>query len=212
MRTVALLAIVVCSSTAAFADSEHYEQIRVDGGLTGSSVGVSDRDGVGMVTEIKGMVHDNIAIGGRVEIAMMFGGHIGQDALPLSFAMAACGLLKAEVYAGSGPIRPFVGFGAGAYTIGSQTIERGPNTSGIQSAVGRYFGIAPQIGVDLGPVRLAATYNALAGASLEVQDMVGNVMRTSRVSQNYLSLEVSFQFAGGRKRAPIARPANNPRR
>jgi hypothetical protein len=44
MRTVAL-AILVCSSTAEFADSEHYEQIRVDGGLTGSSVGVTGRDG-----------------------------------------------------------------------------------------------------------------------------------------------------------------------
>jgi hypothetical protein len=205
MRTLAI-AIVVCSSSTAIADSEHFEQIRVDGGLTGSSVGVSDRDGVGMVTEIKGMVHDNLAIGGRVEVAMMFGGHVGQDALPLNFAMAACGLLKAEVYAGSGQIRPFVGLGVGGYTIGSQTIDAGPNTAGIQSAVGRYIGIAPQLGVDLGRVRLAATYNALVGASLEVHDVVGTTMRTSRMSQNYLSLELSFQFAGGRKRAPSARP------
>lgn len=199
MRALAL-AMVLCSGSAAFAESEHYEQIRADGGLTASSVGVSDRNGAGMVVEIKGMVHDNLAIGGRVEVAMMFGGHLGRDALPLNIAMAACGLLEAEVYGGSGRVRPFIGLGVGGYTIGSQTIESGPNTTGIHSAIGRYLGIAPQLGVDLGRVRLGATYNALLGASLEVHDMVGTVMQTSRVSQNYLSLELSFQFAGGRKR------------
>lgn len=205
MRTL-VLAIAICSSAAAVADSEHYEQIRVDGGLTGSSVGITDRNGFGMVVEIKGMVRDYLAIGGRVELAMMFGGHIGQDELPLSFAMATCGLLKVELYGGAGYVRPFAGLGAGGYTIGSQAIVSGPNTSGIQSSIGRYFGVAPQIGVDLGRVRIAATYNAILGASLEVVEMVGGVRQTSQVSQNYLSVELSFQFAGGRKRAPNTQP------
>lgn len=190
MRAALLLLLIAAGP--AYADD-----IRVDFGLTGSSVGVSGRDGTGLVTEIKGMVNDNLAVGGRVEMAVMFGGHVGQDELPLDIAMAACGLVKAEMYLAPGQIRPFVGLGAGAYTIGSQTIDSGPNTAGITSRTGRYFGIAPQIGIDLGRVRLAATYNAILGASLDVYDTT--TMRTSSVSQNYLSLELSFQFATGRK-------------
>ena len=202
-RGFALLALG--AATPAFADPESYEQIRVDAGLTASSVAASDRWGGGMAMEIKALVNDHLAIGGRVEVGVMFGGVVGADALPLSVAMAACGLLKAEIYAGDGPIRPFVGLGVGGYTIGSQTIAAGPNTAGIDQQTGRYFGIAPQLGIDLGPVRLAATYNAILGASLEIHQTTGTVEQTSRVSQNYLSLELSFQFAGGRKEPPPAR-------
>lgn len=206
MRAARWLALLgVLAARDASAESEHYEQIRVDAGITGSSVAVSERSGAGMVAEIKVMVHDNVAVGGRVEVAVMFGGVVGDDELPLDVAMAACGLAKVEAYAGSGPIRPFVGLGAGGYTIGSQTIDSGPNTSGIYQQTGRYFGVAPQIGVDLGRVRIAATYNAILGASLELHQMIGDVEQRSRVSQNYLSLELSFQFAGGRKTSP-ARP------
>jgi len=206
MRALVLLLGMVTFGhlRAAGAESEHYEQIRFDGGLTGSSVGVRDRSGVGMVAEIKAMVHDHVAVGGRVEIAVMFGGVVGQDELPLDVSMAASGLIKAELYGGTGSIRPFVALGAGGYTIGSHSIQSGPNTAGISTSIGRYFGVAPEVGVDLGPVRIAATYNAILGASLEVHDMVGNAPQTTHVSQNYLSIELSFRFAGGRKPRPRA--------
>ena len=71
---------------------------------------------------------------------------------------------------------------------------------------GRYFGVAPQIGIDLGRVRLAATYNAILGASLEVHQTVGDVEQTSSASQNYLSLELSFRFGGGRRAPPATQP------
>ena len=196
---------VAMSGRDAFGDSSKYEDVRIDAGLTGSMAGVSDRNGAGMVTEIKAMVTDGLAIGGRVEVAVMFGGHVGNDQLPLEIAMAACGLAKAELFLAPGPIRPFVAFGAGGYTIGAQTIDSGPNTTGIYQQTGRYFGVAPEVGIDLGRVRLAATYNAIVGASLEIHQMTGNVPQTSRVSQNYLSLELSFQFGGGVKPLPHPR-------
>lgn len=197
---VTLLSLV--AHGRAFGDSARYEQIRVDGGVTGSTVGVSDRNGAGMVVEIKSMVRDYLAIGGRVEVAVMFGGVVGEDELPLEIAMAACGLIKAELYGGAGHVRPFVSLGIGGYTVGAQTIDSGPTTSGISQQTGRYFGVAPQIGIDLGRVRLAATYNAILGASLEIRQTIGTVEQTTHASQNYLSLELSFQFAGGRKSPP----------
>lgn len=195
---LSLLALVA-SSAEARADAEHYENVRVDFGLTGSTVGISGRNGTGMAVELKGMAHDNLAIGARVELAVMFGGVVGQDRAPLGVAIAASGLLKAEYLVGHGVLRPFVGLGAGGYTIGSQSIEAGPNRDGISSSTGRYFGVAPQIGIDIGRVRVAATYNAILGAYLELHQTIGTVEETTTLSQNYLSLELAFQFAGGRK-------------
>lgn len=148
------------------------DDVRVAFGLTGSSVDVSDRNGAGMVTEIKGRVNDFVSIGGRVEVAVMFGGHV--DAGELEVAMAACGIAKAEVFLTDTKIRPFVGFGIGGYTVGSQTA--------LMSRTGRYFGVAPQAGIDFDRLRFAATYNAILGQSTEE-------------SQSYLSLELSFEFA-----------------
>jgi len=200
-----VLVVVTASHAAAHAEAEHYENVRLDAGITGSTVGISDRNGSGMTVEIKGMAHDNVAIGGRVEVAVMFGGIVGADEAPLDVSIAASGLLKAEYLFGNAMIRPFLGFGAGGYTIGSQTIAAGPNRDGIDVRTGRYFGVAPQIGIDIGRVRLGATYNAILGAYLELHQTIGNVEQTQRLSQNYLSLELSFQFAGGRKPMPPQR-------
>lgn len=190
-----LVAIALGVGEPAFADVERHE-IRVDGGMLGSSVAISDRDGVGFATEIKEMVNSNLAVGGRVELDMMFGGHVGQDNLPLDFTMAACGLVKGEYLFGAGTVRPFVGFGAGLFSIGSHSIQDGPNTHGIHTKVGDYFGVAPQLGVDVGRLRLAMTYHAILGAGIDVHETVGTTEMTTTLSQNYLSLELSFRFGG----------------
>jgi len=194
MNRVVLVGAVLASRVA-IAESEHFEQIRVDAGMTASSVAIDERSGGGVVAEIKAMVHDHVAVGGRVEVAMMFGGVVGDEQEQLDLAMAASGLLEVEVFAGMGPVRPFAGFGIGGYTIGAQTVQ----DAGVRQETGRYVGVAPQLGVDIGRLRLAATYNAILGASLEVRQMIGTVERTTRLSQNYLSLELSFRFGGGRK-------------
>jgi hypothetical protein len=193
----------------AFAESEHYEQIRVDTGMTGSSVGVSDRNAVGFVAEIKVNAHDNIAIGGRVEIAVMFGGNVGAEELP--FGLAAAALVKSEYLVGTGVVRPFAGIGAGLYSMGSHTIVSDPNgDSGISTTSGRYFGVAPEVGLDVGRLRLAVTYNAILGTSVEHRQTSGGIEHRESLSQSYLSFEMSFRFGGGRKPAVPATVASAP--
>lgn len=199
------LLIVAAASADVQAEAEHYENVRVDAGVTGSTTGISGRNGSGMVVEIKGMAHDNIGIGARVEMAVMFGGELGNDNTDVGIAMAASGVIKAEYLLGREFVRPFVGLGAGGYsinTIGTRSSDQAPNGSRLTSVTGRYFGVAPQVGVDLGPVRIAATYNAILGAQLELIEDIGGVDRTTHHSQNFLSIELSYQFAGGRKQAP----------
>jgi outer membrane protein X len=179
MRVLVALALLGGAASA--------DNIRVDVGMTGSSVSVADRNAVGVVTEIKVNAHDNVAIGGRVEVAAMFGGLVNQEELP--FGIAAAALLKGEYLLGAGHVRPFAGLGAGLYSIGSHTIADG----GISTTAGRYFGLAPEVGVDAGRVRLAATYNAVLGTSVEYRQTTGGMHRES-FSQSYLSLELSFRF------------------
>lgn len=194
------LGLVVLAGDAR-AEAEHYEQVRVDAGMTGSTVAVSDRNGVGFVVEIKVNAHDNIAIGGRVEMAVMFGGRVEDEDLP--FGLTAAGLVKAEYLLGTGPVRPFAGLGAGVYSMASHTIVSDPDgSSGISTTTGRYFGVAPGLGLDLGRVRIAATYNAILGTSVEYRQTSGGVEHRESYSQSYLSLELSFRFGGGRKPAP----------
>ena len=203
-----LAALGVAIGGEARADAQHYEQIRVDVGMTGSSVSVSDRNGVGFVTEIKANLHDNVAIGGRVEFGVMFGGLVEDNELP--FGMAACGLVKGEYLLGTGPVRPFVGFGAGVYSIASYAIIDDEGNSRTESTVGRYVGVAPAIGVDLGRLRLAATYHAILGTSVEYRSTTAGIESRQTLSQSYLALEASLRFGGDRKQpaamnAPPAR-------
>jgi outer membrane protein X len=197
-RSVAALVMLLGVRTSV-AEPENYERIRADGGLTMSRGAVEGRKGFGFSTEIKGMIHDNLSVGARVEVAFLFGGIVGDEDSELGFAMAACGLGKVEYLLGTSLLRPFAGLGLGVYSIGSTTIDTGPGTTGYRSSEGRYVGMAPQLGVDLGKVRFSMTYNALLGASIEFRETIGTAVRTTDISRNYVSIELSFQFAGGKK-------------
>ena len=192
------LLVVAAMSTEVRAEAEHYEHIRVDVGMSGSTVSVSDRNASGFVAEIKVNAHDNIAVGGRVEIAVMFGGRVADEELP--FGLAAAALFKGEYLLGTGVVRPFVGLGAGFYSIGSHTIVDDDNgNSGISTTAGRYFGVAPEVGVDLGRLRLAVTYNEILGTSVEHRQTTGGIEHREAFSPDYLTFEIAFRFGGHRK-------------
>jgi hypothetical protein len=172
-------------------------------GMIGSSAEVTDRNGAGFVAEVKVNTDDHVAIGGRVEIAVMFGGLVDEEDLP--FGLAASALVKGEYLLGTGAVRPFAAFGAGVYSMGSHTIVSDDNgNSGISTTAGRYVGVAPELGLDLGRVRLAATYNAILGTSVEYRRTSGGIEHRESFSPSYLSIELSFRIGGGQK-DPAAR-------
>jgi hypothetical protein len=208
---VAVAAVSLLELSSAHAQAASYQPIRVDGGLTGSYVSNSGRGGFGGVAEPKFYVHDNVAVGARFEGQVQFGGKFGSDGeTKVSMGAVAAGLLKGEFLLGRSAVRPFVGFGFGVFDIISQSVAAGPGTAAVDQRAGRYFGVAPSLGVDLGRLRLAATYNMILGADVEVRQMVGDVEQTSSYSQNYLSFEMSFRFGGGRKRLVAPPPPPEP--
>jgi outer membrane protein X len=198
----------VAGAGLARAQAEDYEPFRFDSGLTGTYVSSNGRGGFGAVMEPKVLIHDQVAIGARFEAAVMFGGNIGAAGdVKMDMGAAANILAKGEYLVSTSAVRPFVGLGLGFYSIGSQSISTGSMSAAIDQKGGRYFGIAPQLGIDLGRVRLAATYNAILRADIEVHQVVGGAQQTASFSQNYLTFEMSFRFGGDRMaRQPPATP------
>jgi hypothetical protein len=167
-------------------------------GMIGSTTAVSDRNGAGFVSEVKVNTSEHVAVGGRIEIGVMFGGLVDEEDLP--FGLAASALVKGEYALGTGTVRSFAGVGAGVYSIASHTIVSDDmGASGISTTAGRYVGVAPEVGLDLGRVRLAATYNAILGTSVEYRRTSGGIEHRETFSPSYLSLELSFRIGGGRK-------------
>jgi hypothetical protein len=193
--------------TSARAQAEHYDPIRVDSGLTGTYVPSYGRGGFGAMVEPKFMVHDHIAVGLRIEAAVMFGGSFN-DTGDTKIDVGAVGALmaKGEYLFGNGGVRPFVALGLGVFDIASQSVSAGSSTASIDQKAGEYFGIAPQAGIDLGRVRFAVTYDAILGANVEVHQTVGGAMQSSSYSQSYLGFEMSFRFGGGRRHPPRLAP------
>lgn len=201
------LAALLAGAHVAAAQAANYNPIRVDSGLSGTYVSASGRGGFGAVVEPKFSIHDQVSVGFRLEAAVMFGGSFGNDgSTKMELGAAAAVLAKGEYLLTTSGVRPFVGLGLGMFDIASQSVAAGPMTAAIDQRAGRYFGVAPQLGIDLGRLRLAATYNAILGADIEVRQTIGGVDQSASYSQNYLTFEMSFRFGGGR----IVRPAPVP--
>ena len=195
---VALLLVTVDAQ----AQSQNFQLFRVDSGLVGAyAPGDLTGYGIGGFVEPKFNATDRIAVGARLEGSVVMGMAIGGEEVTAGMTSQAATLAKGEYFLTTRKVRPFVGLGAGMYTLASS----GGGTSGANVSAGRYFGVAPQVGVNLGGFRLAGTYHMIFGDNL-VTLSSGN---TQKVSRNYASLDIGFQF-GGKPRANTATPPPAP--
>jgi hypothetical protein len=165
--------------------------------------------GVGAVLEPKWNITDSIAAGLRLDGGVTFGGRIAPEGTS-SFALGASAatLLKGEYLFFDSGVRPFVGLGAGMYILANQSVSAGNSGAGVAQSGGRFFGVAPQLGIDFGGVRLGATYNHILGGDIVIEQnvSVGGV-QAERIQRNYLQLELSFRIAkfGGSERPAVSR-------
>lgn len=203
-----IVVVALVAAPSAWAD-DAYDPLHIDTGLVGTYASSNGRGGVGAVFEPKLMLDDHFAVGGRLEAAVMFGGRISA-AGDTTMDVGAVGalLVKGEYMLGEGAVRPFAALGLGVFDIASEAVATGQASASIDQKAGRYFGVAPQVGVDLGRVRIAVTYDVIVGADIEVHQMIGGGVQTSSYSQSYLGFELGVRFGGGPRpvgRAMLAR-------
>jgi len=184
------------SARAAHADDPPARPIRIDVGVVGAYGSGSGRAGGGGMLEAKVLPAAHFAVGVRTEGIVLFGGKInaGGD-VKMSIGAVGALLAKGEYYVATGDIRPVLGLGVGVYDIVSQSISAAnTGTASIDQRAGRFFGLAPEIALDLDPVRLAVAYNAILGADIQVHQQVGTTQQTTSYSQNYFMFELSIRL------------------
>lgn len=176
----------------------NYQLFRTDIGFGAGNVFSQEIYAGNVSVEPKVNVLDNVAVGGRVDVLIGGGGNFGGEGEDVSVRqhVAVATLLKTDVFLTRAAVRPWVGVGVGRYAIIGQGADTGDEVQVDQNA-GAYFGVAPQVGIELGGFRVSATYNHIVGAQVEVRQSVGG--KTKKYSQDYATVEIGFRF-GGRRR------------
>jgi hypothetical protein len=159
--------------------------------------------GLGAVVEPKWNITDSIAAGLRLDGGALFGGRIvPQGTTSVAMGLSVATLLKGEYLLGDSGVRPFLGLGAGTYTLVSQSVAAGNSGAGVNQSAGQFFGVAPQLGIDFGGVRLGLTYNHILGGEVIIEQDVSTGVQAARLPRNYVQLELSFhtlKFGGPEK-------------
>jgi len=101
--------------------------------------------------------------------------------------------LNAQFYFSHENIRPFIGAGAGAYSLAATTFNTASNGNDITSNVAgqTVFGFYPRIGLDAGHFNLTIDYNFIPKSS---------VAGGGDVTNNYLGIHAGMSIGGGRYR------------
>lgn len=211
-RVVGVVGVLAAGSAWAQADAggttptspfpaPHYQWFRNDIGFGFANIPSQEAYGGNVSVEPKFNVLDNLAVGARVEAMISGGGSIGgpdNDNVSVKQHVAVATLLKTDYFLTRSAVRPWVGLGIGRYAIVGQDVGTSSDVEVRQNA-GAYFGVAPQLGLELGGFRLSATYNHIIGAQVEVRQSVGGDTQTKKYSQDYVTFEIGFRV-GGRRR------------
>jgi hypothetical protein len=207
-----LASLALPSSTLAQAAS--YQPIRFDitfyGGYAPADAAAY---GGGLVLEPKYNLLDQLAIGLRLEggafatQTVKTSAAAGQAEVSQSARAITAYLVKADWYLTTSSVRPFVGLGAGLYRIasGSQSVSgSGASTAVVQRAESfQGFGVAPQVGVNFGGFRLAATYHMITGDDqVVVTQAIGTTPTETKLSKNYFAFEIGGTIGGNRRAGP----------
>lgn len=180
MTRAALATLALCLALPLTAAAEETPKLPFQsrGGVSfGFAPGVPNAYGIGAVAEPSFAIFDQLRVGLRIEGLALVGVDLASSqSVFASLRVLATGLGKVELDFMSGDIRPFVGVGAGAYTV----VILSGGTGGAAALAGTGFGAMPQLGISFGGFRVAAQYHAILTGP-------GSVA-------NALSLELSGRF------------------
>lgn len=210
LKALAVLTLLA-AAPAALAQAQSYSPIRVD---TTFFVGYAPADanayGFGVAIEPKFNVTDQLAAGLRLEGSgfvtqeVRVGAATNQAKVSQGARAVTAVSAKGDYYLTTSWARPFVGLGLGFYRIGaaSQSVStEAGSASVVQSAAAfKGFGAAPQVGLNLGSFRVAATYHAIFGGDMVmVTQAVGAEPVKTKLAKNFVAFEIGGTFGGGRR-------------
>lgn len=203
---------ILAAAPAARAQAQSYSPIRVDLTVFGAyAPGDATAWGGGVALEPKFNFTDHLSAGLRLEASgfltqdVKVGAGAGSTSVSQGARAVTAIAAKGDYYLTTAAVRPFVGLGLGYYRIGaaSQSVSTTTGSAAVVQSAGAYrgFGVAPQVGLNLGGFRLAVMYHALFGSDLVVVTQAAGaaVPTKTTIGKNYFAFEIGGTFGGGRR-------------
>ncbi len=186
MKKVLLSLVLFCAFIGA--NAQDFKPFKLGLGL-GYAVpsGEGAKGGVLLYLEPAYRVNDQIAVGLRVESALMARG--SSDALgngEFTVSGNTSYTVNGQYYFSNGTFRPFVGLGLGLFglaSVSSDNVEL--------AAAETKFGFYPRVGFDLGHFSLNLEYNIIPATEIDGSD--------TKVQNSYAGIKLGFFLFGGRK-------------
>ncbi|TLX71160.1 hypothetical protein E9993_21060 [Labilibacter sediminis] len=193
-KILLILVVALATMSNSFAQSSDYKAFKVDvGGLYAIPAGEAAGAGAGFYLEPKYNVTNNIAVGLKMEWAVM---GASSDFDNVSISAIGSYQLTGDYYFTENKVRPFAGLGVGIYSLGSVDFDVEVDPFAEDFAVeesfdfGSKFGFAPRVGLLMGHFRAALEYNVITGVDTGFEDFD---------NKNYLSIKLGFEIGGGKK-------------
>jgi len=198
-NVVAILSFITILSFSASAQDD-LRPFKVDVSLGyASPAGKGSKGGVLFAVEPKYAVMPNLAVGLRMEAAVVarFSGYDSDGNVnDVSLKAAGSYLATGDYYFKDNySFRPFAGAGVGIFTIASAEVN---STSGAVSG-GTKFGGMARAGFEAGHFRFGIEYNIVPKTKFDGYDENGNPTTGLTSDNSYLGIKLGVCIGGGRK-------------
>ena len=201
MKKVALILIIVSFTVMVKAQksSNEFKPFKVDLSLGfAKPSGEGAKGGILISLEPKYSINDNIAVGLRMESALMARTAIEGESADIK----ACGsyLATGDYYFSNKTFRPFAGLGLGFYKVYGQTVSVNSLTDddfSIGYKATSKFGSMIRAGFEAGHFRMGLEYNLIGKSDINVG--LGDLALVNvKQKNNYLGIKIGVCFGGGR--------------
>lgn len=201
--SIAAVLAALAAAPAARAQAPNFQPVRVDTTfLVAYGSGDVAAFGAGAAIEPKYNLTDQLSLGFRLEGVAMYQGDLptsaaGEPDVSIGLRALAGYYAKADFYPLPGPVRPFVGIGVGVVRSGTSATSTTSAGASVRAEATSAFGFAPQVGLNLGGFRLAATYHWIRGEeSIVVVTTVGTPVE-QKLPRDFWTFEIGGTFGGG---------------
>ena len=197
MKKLLMSALAISAVVCVTAQDQTFKPFKVDISLGYAIPGGSgSKGGVLFVIEPKYALNDKIAVGLRMEaavVARVSGTNAAGEFENGEIKAASSYLATGDYYFNTNPFRPFAGAGIGVFTVASASNNNGNEAAG----AGSKFGGMVRGGFETGHFRAAVEYN-LVGSS-DLPGFNSNGTPTTVKSKNgYIGIKIGFLIGGGR--------------
>jgi hypothetical protein len=203
MKRTLLTFLLLCGILMAHAQSDDrvFKPFKLDVSLGAAIPQGSGAQGGGLVAvEPKYALADQLWVGLRVEVAVMVRDFTEYDAYGNSSntKVSASGsyLLTGDFYFTTSDFRPFIGAGAGLFSLASESVDDNYGTDNTVASAYKFGGMV-RAGFEAHRFRLGVEYNLVGNTVLQSYDYNGNPISTP-FKNSYLGIKAGFVFGGRR--------------